>query len=739
MTKLINLSEKNLQLNMRDLSCELVHEMYLVGRKASIYGNEHPLVKKVLGRPFLGLQKLFSCKKYFTLYLSEGRLFANNIQVPNSVSNTYFRDVMYDLEVESILFDCLMTPDDLMVLMDRFGSKIPSSSPDFSLKRYLGNRNVFAITVDTELGHKLFNTGIRYRGDRYDDFSLRQMVAGYFGGDINLAIRILSSGYNDTGKQAEETGIDYHFEIVNYILPEKFSQLADSELICVAENIISSDFATNDESVERLARLVRSFDFHPHREELFARVQEKLTAIGAGDEILKKSLSESGAVKLEASQMVDRIFDEIFSDKFNPALLGDFHDQFMRLVRMSQLGKAANLSERAVEKLSSSIARDRQNAVYLLQDIINSGIAVGEPGVTDLIMRQMRALFTRGLETFEFAEVVSNLLKAMMSLRRFEPVADFLSVLKSGRHVEGTVVVYDSLMIKRIFEDLDNSELISRLIREFDMPDNGLILSVRDILTAIQSDEVALQLSEIVSHPSRRIRQYCLKILSDLGRPALEVFSEIIRDEANFCRAPGRHELADEKWYLIRNAIFVLGNLKEDEACRALRLRLSDADIRVRLEIVRALEKISSETAADLLMILAEDIDHEVSEAAIITLGVMKREEFEPFFIDLISRQQNQVVRVISAIVQSGSTVGRDFLVSLLDDKDRLKEYSSPRASVGDIKTAIFRGLDKIGDDISKQKLAQFKEEIEKKSSFYKEMNLGQTARMIIDKFSSAK
>ncbi len=739
MNKEINLSEKNLLLNVRDLSCEIVHEMYLASRKAGIYGKDHPLVSKALARPFLGLQKMFSCKKFFTLFLSEGRLFTNNIQMPDSPSSVYFREMMHNLEVESILFDDMMTASDLMVFIERLGTVISPSSPEFSLSRFLEIRHVYAIKVDDPLGHKLFNTGVRYRGDLHEDFSLRQMVSGYFGGDINLAIRVLSTGYQDTAKQAAESGIDYHFEIVNYILPEKFSQLADSELMFVADKIISEDFATNDDSIEMLARLVRSFDFHPHREDLLRRVEGKLVSIGAGGELMRKSLSKSGAIKLEASQRVDNIFADIFSDRFNPALLGEFHDRFMRLVRTRQMGKAATLSERAVEKLTSDSAYHRQNAVYLLQDIINSGVAVGEPGLTDIIMRHIQTLFTRGLETFEFAEVVSKLLKSMMSLRRYEPVADFLKIVSSGRTVNDSVVEYDSLTVKRIFEDLDRAELISRLIREFEMQDNNLIRSVRDILTAIQSDEVALQLSEIVAHPNRRIRQYCLKILSDLGPPALAVFSEIIRDEANFFRPSGRHELEDDKWYLIRNAIFVLGNLKADEACRALRLRLSDPDIRVRLEIVRALEKISSDTAVDLLMILTEDFDLKVSEASIITLGSMKREELVPFLIDLMSRNNHQVVRIISAIAQTGSTTGRDYLVELLDDMAQLKEFSSPHGSVADIRTSIIKGLDKIGDDICKKKLARFNEEIGNRNILYKEINLGHTAQMIIDKFSTDK
>ena len=74
-----------------------------------------------------------------------------------------------------------------------------------------------------------------------------------------------------------------------------------------------------------------------------------------------------------------------------------------------------------------------------------------------------------------------------------------------------------------------------------------------------------------------------------------------------FARDPQRHELPDDKWYVVRNSIFVLGSLRDPGGVAALRARIDDHDIRVRREIVSALEKIGGDEALDCLTLMADD------------------------------------------------------------------------------------------------------------------------------------
>jgi HEAT repeat protein len=593
---------------------------------------------------------------------------------------------------------------------------------------FLERRRISTILVNSPLAEKLYNTGLRYREEQFDDFSVRRMVTDYFSGDINLAIKILSGNFKETSEQVEATGIDYHREIVRFILPEKFAELQSSELLSIALGILEENTGTGGDLPDELIQLIHSFNFHPRRDELINKIQAHLMERGYSSKILINCLSAPASIKMEAVQDVDRIGNDIYSEKYREALYGEFHDAFIRLLRTRQIGKAASVTEKIVNYLSSDTAIYRQHSICILKDIIATSITAGENEFLDAILRYMQSLYTRGQESFEFSEVAFELLSVMISMQRYKVVAEFLTVLQASRHYENDVLVYDSVTVRRIFEVLDNKEIVSRLIREIQTPNATLVRQVRDILIALQSEEVALQLAEIVIHPNRQIRQHCLKILSESGQPAQRVFSDILRDEKYFLRPFDRRELPDEKWYLIRNAIFILGNLGGKGACDAFRFRLSDSDIRVRLEIIRALEKIDSSESVDLLMLLADDPDNSVREAAIIVLGLKKRSDLFPFYVDLIKRQKGEAGRIFNALALSGCLEARDYLWNLLHNNQELKDLSSGKLSVNFIQSAIIKALEKMGDDEIIKKLENYKTD--------QQNNISKTAKVFLNKLN---
>ncbi|MEE9443384.1 MAG: HEAT repeat domain-containing protein [candidate division Zixibacteria bacterium] len=728
MERNINLSEKNLQTDIKSLTREIVHELFLICRKAGIYAIDHPMILNGLSKPFLGLQRLFGFKKYFILYFTEGRLYANNILMADAGAVNYLKDKMHELDIKSIAFDENLTAGEFTAFIERFVGRINPSHPDYAMESYLERLRISTILINSPLIEKLYNTGLRYREVQLDDFSVRRMVTDYLSGDINLAVKMLAGGYMDTGNQAEDSGIDYHKEIVQFILPEKFSELQSSELLSMALRILEENPYKNDELPDELIQLIHSFNFHPRRDELTNKIQSHLMDQGYQSNILENCLSVPASIMLETVQDIDRIGNDIYSEKYREALYGEFRDAFIRLLRTRQIGKAASISEKVVNYLASDTAIYRQHSICLLKDIIATSITAGENEFLNAILRYMQSLFTRGLESFEFSEVAFELLNVMISMQRYKAVAEFLNVLSSSRRYENGVLVYDSVTVRRIFEVLDNKELISQLIRGIQTPNGNLVKQVRDILIALQSEEVALQLAEIVIHPNRQIRQHCLKILSESGQPAVKVFSDILRDEKYFMRPFDRRELPDEKWYLIRNAIFVLGNLGDKEACDAFRFRLSDSDVRVRLEMVRALEKIDANESVDLLMLLAEDPDSSVREAAIIVLGLKKRSDLFPFYVDLIGRQKGEADRIINALALTGSLEARDYLWNLLQNDQKLKELSSGKLSVNLIQSAIIKALEKIGDDEIIKKLENYKPD--------QQNNISKTAKIFLNKLN---
>ncbi|MEZ5359023.1 MAG: HEAT repeat domain-containing protein [Candidatus Zixiibacteriota bacterium] len=729
MNRSINLSEKSLTTDIRDISREVAHELFLICRKAGIYTVDHPMVVKGVAKPFLGLQKVFSYKKYFDLYFIEGRLYANNILITDIGASTFLKDRMHEFDIKSILFSAELTTDELLSFISRLVTKVSPAHPEYKIEEFLRRRRIDHILINHPLAEKIFNAGLKYRDGQYNEYTVRRIVSDYFAGDIYLAVKALTEKYASTTEQIEETGIDYYREIVAYLLPEKFAQLPPSELMDIAREIITGCESFDDDACTRLNQLISALDYHPRRIELYEKIKQLLTEYNIDRGILKRSLSGSIVLQKEVGSEIDRIVNKFFSKQNEEPLFDSFHDHFMRLVRTRQMGKASSIAEQVISYLSSEDALYRQYSMILTKDLTKSAVDVGEIAFLDVLLTQLKSLFTRGLETIEFAEVAVFLIRIAISNRRYAAVADFLHIIRAGRKQQDDVMVYDSIAIRRVFEQLNDRELISFLIREIHQNDNNSIKATRDILIAMQSDEVALQLAQIVAHHERHVRQHSLKILSALGKPAVTIFSEVLRDETNFYRPADRRELPDEKWYLIRNAIFVLGNLRDSDACNALRLRLTDSDIRVRMEIIKALEKIDGDDGVDLLMILCEDSDETVREAAIIALGLFNRQDLLPFFKDLLMKQKNEVYRIVNAIAQTGNPEAYQFLEELAKDKDRIKDLSSGKASASDIKKMILAAMEKFGDDTTKKRV----EELQQQSTG----QLSKTARMLLGKMNS--
>ncbi len=97
--------------------------------------------------------------------------------------------------------------------------------------------------------------------------------------------------------------------------------------------------------------------------------------------------------------------------------------------------------------------------------------------------------------------------------------------------------------------------------------------------------------------------------------------------------------LDDPRWYVVRNAASILGEIRLEQAAEHMPPLLNHADVRVRREAVRALTKIGGTRAEGILLSLIEQNDREMSQQAILSLGALKSPRAIPTLIALINRR----------------------------------------------------------------------------------------------------
>ena len=155
--------------------------------------------------------------------------------------------------------------------------------------------------------------------------------------------------------------------------------------------------------------------------------------------------------------------------------------------------------------------------------------------------------------------------------------------------------------------------------------------------------------------------------------------------------------LGSGEWYVTRNAIAVLGEIRLQETVSALRPLLGHADPRVRREAVRALTRIGGSEAVDVLLQTIEGEDEDLSRQALLSLGALRHSAAVPALLDIIGRpdplvKQPELRRgAVKALGEIGAVESIPALVRILQSRSlwRRSQTNEVRAAaalaLGDI------------------------------------------------------
>ena len=688
----------------------LVRELAMACKKVAIYGSHHPLAATALERPFLLVTGIGRFRTHISFNLQQGHLYVMGIRMKESIFTGEIIQSMQVQDIGVILIDRMLSMAEFTVFVDRLVKRIDTSDQKNLLSTYLHEQKIASIEVNSETGFALFEKSKQYRGDVDGDFSVRRLALDAMGESLPFLARINAVDDN----QLQECGINFDPEVVRYLLPERIASLPYQSIREELVEKTSGDSASDDSSADadksaQIAGMARLADYHPDRQLILenlqdARISSPTNAAGSAPLSASSVHSQPDAV----SDVLAAAFDQ--NNDIDPT--DEFQDVFQRLLKTGQRGMAIEVVHQLMDRLISTEASDRTTALKLLLICIDQLSILRDSSVVIDVVDRIVACITQGIETYEYSEFIWRLLEKLMLGRHYELMARLTVGLAIRRRIKDTVTIYDSIAVKKVFSELSRPEIVKTLIDELITSSRQEVAHIRDVLIAAGSEEVALDLSRIISHPVRQVRQQALRILAELGKASLKVCSRILMDDSMFARETNRHELPDSQWYVLRNAIFVLGSLKDEAAIIPLRLRINDQDIRVRREIIRSLEKIGDEDACDLLIMMATDQEREIAEAAAIAIGAIGSEEIVPLVIDVIRRSPRVATKAINSLGKIGGEEATRFLALLLDDSEEFSAVQGGQVAKEDLHLAVIKALGQIGDDLAVGKVREFKENL---------------------------
>lgn len=117
---------------------------------------------------------------------------------------------------------------------------------------------------------------------------------------------------------------------------------------------------------------------------------------------------------------------------------------------------------------------------------------------------------------------------------------------------------------------------------------------------------------------------------------ARKLFSETLVQLGECAVAPLIERLSDNRWYVTRNALLILGRIGNPKTAIHIRPYLDHRDHRVRQETVRALGRVGGPVALKGLLQLVESRDRELCSAALTALGSMQNATAVPPLLRLL-------------------------------------------------------------------------------------------------------
>lgn len=314
----------------------------------------------------------------------------------------------------------------------------------------------------------------------------------------------------------------------------------------------------------------------------------------------------------------------------------------------------------------------------------------------------------RGIETFrtgELAEAARAFLQAgtgeRASIReglirdaeacveegRLDPVVNAVQTLaRGGVDDPGDDEAVD--LARRLITPRVAHRFVGRLAGVWDELERAELLKQVHLLASEMAEPVAEALSEA---RDRRARRTYMDAMLAMGETGLEVVEEM---------------LEDPRWFVVRNAVSILGEVGGERAVEHLTSTLAHDDARVRRETVLALAKIGGEDAGDLVLGKLEDPDPSVRSAATRAVGVL---QVERAVRPLLERLENETDdEVIEQIIRSLGQIGDPGAVPVIEKYAVPGFFSRPAR---DIRIAAYRALASIGTPHARKLLEQARDD----------------------------
>ena len=704
------------------LEINILKEIGAAVKRLGMYPSEHPAAIKATEKPFFTLQEMFKNTDQVTISQVDDKIIVNGESVKGDLLPERLREEFQDQNINSLTFFNTLTKEELGKFLNFFVKPLGRNTPQESFVEFLNKNKIRSIQVNQLKYELVSDDEVVVKTEVLEGADLKAEISKIIKENPDLVKDILLNKPLKQESCMERFGTEVNLDQLTQGIHEQLKNLTDDEVLALLASGLESTLKQSKGEDKNLvlsevASLLNKLLQDREKEKLLPEVKKILSGCGTLEEkyfdlIFDEKWLKSQAVLDELIGLVDKLGKEEVDFERFMFLLGrviDSEEEKIRLYAMDKL----------LSNLDSENSETRRLSVLALKEILNRLIS-GKMEVEFVYLkdRLYDKIKDRHLSAYilrDSTELIKIVFSEIIQRKEFEEAKKIISEYNARLSQEVSYPEEVREIAKDFLKEVSGESIISLLTSQLEegRPSQNIKV-IEEILESLDKDKVAKELLEIFTVDDRATRISSLRVLSKLGQSSIAALSGLLSNMNAFSRKEGNQLLVDEHWYKVRNAIYVLGNIPDPSSVEVLAKLNSDPDSRVRLEVIKALEKIGREESVDALLIFLKDRDDQVRKNAITSLSIVGDRRCLKSLIDHFHYNRKDKIFALTAIGKMGGAEVIEFLLKLLSEEDsRIKHLS--RRQKEEVKITVLNILGKLGStSLPEDGTSSLAEEIEK-------------------------
>lgn len=651
-----------------------------------MYPPDHPTKLQTAEIAFSAFQEVFEKTDQITFTQMGDAVIINGHSMEDGVLPKRLRKEFQNRTIQSLTFTNTLTREEFANFLNFLAVPLYEQPSQENLPEFLKRNQIDSIKINKLRYELVSEDEVVVKTEVMEEADLKAQISKIIKQNPDLVKDFLLNRTVKPESSIERFGTEVnlneliqeiHQQVKNFTDDEVLSLLVSGLEVTLKKSEGEDKKSVVNEEVSLVHKLLQDIE----RSKLLPEVKKILSGYRFVEEeyldfIFDEKWLKTQAVLDELVEMIDKLgTEEVDFDRFMFLIQRVIHSSEGEKIRLYAIDKL-------LPHLDSKNSQTRRLSVLALKEILSSLIFCKMEDefvyLKDRICDKLKDQPLSGYIWRDSLGLVQIIFFEMIKRKEFKEAKEILTECNAKLSQEvsdpGEAKEITQAFLKEVSDDTTLFHLTSQL-REGESLKNTKV--VEEILESLDKDKVAVKLSEIFTREDRATRVSSLRVLSRLGQSAIAALSQLLSDKNAFLRKEGTPLLIDEHWYKVRNAIYVLGNIPDPSSVEVLVKLNSDPDRRVRLEVIKALEKIGREESVNALVTFLKDRDEEVRKNAIFSLGTFSDPRCIKSLLDHFHQNREDKIFTLTAIGKLGGAQTIEFLLKLLSqEKSEIKNLS---------------------------------------------------------------